>query len=97
MRGRCAKRGRGAGDCALDQVTLLGLGNSVDVQCRYYPAEEGNQRLQEILAPGLLNLEYAYDPVGNVTLITDTLNSGQVQCFGYPVQSAPDCAIRRIG
>ena len=32
---------------------------------------------------GRLDLRYGYDRVGNITAITDTVNSGQVQTFGY--------------
>jgi len=41
-------------------------------------------RLTQLTVSGnLLDLRYGYDRVGNITAITDTVNGGQVQTFGY--------------
>ena len=55
-------------------------GNTKSTSYAYWP---GNLRLQRLQVPSLLDLQYRYDKIGNVLAITDTLNSGQVQQFGY--------------
>jgi YD repeat-containing protein len=74
---------RGTTYNALGQIERLDLGNALRVDYAYYPARESNNRLRQILIPGLLDLTYAYDAVGNVQTITDTVNGGQVQFFTY--------------
>ena len=49
----------------------------------YYTAAAGNNRLRGIDTSSVLSLTYAYDMIGNVTAITETTNSGQVQNFAY--------------
>ncbi|MGC9084271.1 MAG: RHS repeat domain-containing protein, partial [Anaerolineae bacterium] len=39
--------------------------------------------MQLAVSGNLLDLRYGYDRVGNITAITDTVNGGQVQTFGY--------------
>ncbi len=67
---------------------MLGNG-TLQTNYTYYPwtTVNGVGRLQRIQTGSLLDLSYRYDAVGNVRAITDTLNSGQVQTFGY---DAPD-------
>jgi RHS repeat-associated protein len=61
-------------------IALLKLSPSIGITYTYYPL---NFRLKNIQANALLNLNYAYDPVGNVARITDTTNSSQVISFTY--------------
>ncbi|MFQ6102206.1 MAG: PKD domain-containing protein, partial [Anaerolineae bacterium] len=69
----------------LGQMTQMGLGNGLSVSHDYYTARQGNNRLRQILIPGLLDLSYSYDDVGNVTSIVDHRAPGgtQTQVFGY--------------
>jgi RHS repeat-associated protein len=56
-------------------------GNDRVTTYAYHPQ---NARLTQLTVPGnLLDLRYGYDRVGNITAITDTVNGGQVQTFGY--------------
>jgi YD repeat-containing protein len=65
---------------AMGQITALPLGNGVTTNYTYYDL---NFRLQSIEVPGLLDLAYTYDDVGNVLSITDARNHDQVQSFRY--------------
>ncbi|MEJ5311825.1 MAG: RHS repeat-associated core domain-containing protein [Anaerolineae bacterium] len=65
----------------LGQMTALPLGNGLTTQYTYWPH---NFRLRQMqVSSNLLNLNYSYDRVGNITALTDTVNSGQVQTFTY--------------
>ena len=65
---------------AQSQVTLLALGNSLTTNYTYWA---NNFRLKTLQTGALQNLAYAYDPVGNVKYITDTVNTNQRQTFTY--------------
>jgi len=65
---------------AAGQVSLLRLGNPLTTTYTY---DALTFRLKRLQTSALLDLNYAYDPVGNITRITDTLNSGQVITFSY--------------
>jgi len=67
----------------LGQMTRMNLGNQLRVNYDYYTASQDNNRLRQILIPGLLDLSYTYDDVGNVEMITDGTNGNQVQRFRY--------------
>ncbi|MEJ2737434.1 MAG: hypothetical protein P8189_28405, partial [Anaerolineae bacterium] len=71
---------------ALGQVTQLTMGNGTTTSYSYYPAETGNNRLWKIQVGGgsLLDLEYGYDDVGNVSqLIDDHPTIGGSLTFTY--------------
>ncbi len=56
-------------------------GNGRVTTYAYHPQ---NFRLTQLAVSGaLLDLRYGYDRVGNIVAITDTVNAGQVQTFGY--------------
>jgi len=56
-------------------------GNGRATLYTYHPQDF---RLRQLMVSGnLLDLGYGYDRVGNITAITDTVNSNQVQTFGY--------------
>lgn len=61
------------------RVTSKVLGNSKITTYTYHPQ---NFRLTGLSTPGLQNFTYAYDSVGNVSSIVDTLKSAS-QTFGY--------------
>jgi len=69
----------------LGQITSMTYGNDVTTQYAYHPL---NFRLERVLVSGhsqgmpLLDLGYTYDPVGNVTTISDQV-VGQTQHFEY--------------
>jgi len=79
------------------QLHVLERANGVDTTYNYYAATGGagtgnsNFRLSNITAikdepeaSVLLNLDYQYDPVGNITLVRDnTLASHKTQTFAY--------------
>ena len=66
---------------AAGQLTGLTYGNQTQAAYTY---RTDNLRLERIQVGGsLLDMRYAYDPVGNVRTITDTSNSGQVLTFTY--------------
>jgi RHS repeat-associated protein len=66
---------------ALGQPLQQTWGNTRVTTYAYHPQ---NFRLTQLqVSGGLLDLRYGYDRVGNVTAITDTVNSNQVQTFGY--------------
>jgi RHS repeat-associated protein len=64
---------------ALDKVTGKAAGNGKNT---YYTYDPSNFRLTGLSTSGLQNLTYAYDNVGNITAITDSLKAGS-QSFGY--------------
>jgi len=80
---------------ALGQVNLLDLGSPGGLQTSYVyhgeadspDAEDDNFRLWQVRTTNggttHLQLEYAYDSVGNVQSITDVGKGSQVQTFGY--------------
>jgi YD repeat-containing protein len=57
------------------------LGNGLVTSTAYEPRSFRLSQIQ--VSAGLLDLRYRYDRVGNVLAITDTVNAGQVQSFGY--------------
>ncbi|MBE7470401.1 MAG: hypothetical protein DPW09_28980 [Anaerolineae bacterium] len=69
-------------------LDALNLGNGLQTDYQYYsPTQQGNRlsslRVLSNTNP-LLSLGYSYDPVGNVTTITDTLAAqAQILTFGY--------------
>ncbi|MGC8947589.1 MAG: hypothetical protein ACP5N6_15740, partial [Anaerolineae bacterium] len=66
---------------ALGQPLQQAWGNGRATLYAYHPQ---NFRLVQLAVSGnLLDLRYGYDRVGNITAITDTVNGGQVQTFGY--------------
>jgi RHS repeat-associated protein len=66
---------------ALGQPLQQTWGNNRATTYAYHPQ---NVRLTQLTVGGnLLDLRYGYDRVGNITAITDTVNSNQVQTFGY--------------
>jgi YD repeat-containing protein len=66
---------------ALGQLTAQTTGSNVTTNYTYFA---NNYRLQRIqVGASLLDMQYVYDAVGNVTRITDTSNSGQVLAFQY--------------
>jgi YD repeat-containing protein len=62
---------------------IQNLCNTKDIDYVYYTAATGNNRLRGIDTRSVLSLTYAYDMIGNVTSITETTNSGQMQSFAY--------------
>jgi RHS repeat-associated protein len=71
---------------ALGQAEVLTFGNGITTTYQYYPAETGNNRLWKLQVGGgdLLGLAYGYDPVGNVSQLTDTHTTiGGVLAFSY--------------
>src|SRR6185436_6142857 len=72
------------------QINELTLGNGAVTSYDYYgdggPAVNSYRlwRIQTVKSGNtLLNLQYGYDKVGNVTTITDTTNANQIQSFTY--------------
>jgi len=63
---------------SLNKVTLKNYG-AVQQQLTYDPA---SQRLTRIYASGLMDLNYAYDPAGNIQSINDA-TAGRQQAFTY--------------
>jgi RHS repeat-associated protein len=65
-------------------IALLKLGNNLSTTYNYFP---NNFRLQNLSVSGLMTLTYGYDPVGNVSAITDVMSLPtpltQVQNFKY--------------
>jgi RHS repeat-associated protein len=74
---------------ALGQMDLLDFGpaNGPRMDFDYYPAQVGNNRLEQIQvlddSQAFLQLAYTYDNVGNVETIEDGTNGFQVQHFTY--------------
>jgi len=64
---------------ALGQLEQMQLGNGLVTQYDYDPS---NFRLTHIQLEGLLDLEYTYDPVGNVTVIDD-VSRVETYTFAY--------------
>ncbi len=58
------------------------LGNGLTQIYGYYPWNQQGGRLHTLVAGNLQNLSYAYDSVGNITSIADSINS-QTQSFDY--------------
>ena len=69
----------------LAQITGRTAGNGLTTIYDYYSAAENNNRLRQIQVGNLLDLTYGYDPVGNITSLTDNSAGvgGQVSSFGY--------------
>ncbi|HHB91138.1 MAG TPA: RHS repeat-associated core domain-containing protein, partial [Anaerolineae bacterium] len=73
----------------LGQPTELRLDTGNNGLWRNFDYDAGTLRLQTLRAgknaahDDIQRLSYAYDNVGNVLSITDALNAGQVQTFGY--------------
>jgi RHS repeat-associated protein len=70
---------------ALGQVGRIDYGNGVNTIYQYYP---DNNRLYSITsnsasAGGLMNISYYYDNVGNITQITDYMDSTKTRTFVY--------------
>jgi YD repeat-containing protein len=66
---------------ALGRPLQQNWGNGRVTAYAYHPQ---SARLTQLTVSGnLLDLRYGYDRVGNITAITDTVNGGQVQTFGY--------------
>jgi RHS repeat-associated protein len=67
----------------------MALGNGQQTQYVYYTARQQGGRLYQIKTgptgspTSTLYLQYGYDRVGNVMVITDHNNSGQLQLFSY--------------
>jgi YD repeat-containing protein len=59
------------------------LGNTLSTTYAYDPLSFRLTAIKTGKGTLLQNLAYAYDPVGNVKAITDTVNSGQVITFTY--------------
>jgi RHS repeat-associated protein len=74
---------------ALGRPAAMALGSGQQTQYVYYTATQQGGRLYQIKtgtsgAPDSTQyLQYGYDRVGNVTVITDHNNSGQLQLFAY--------------
>jgi len=72
---------------ALGQMTLIEYGPANLNLSTEYEYDDENAQLESLVTTGpyevLQNLAYAYDAVGNVLSITDTMNGGQVQHFSY--------------
>jgi RHS repeat-associated protein len=64
------------------RMTSRALGNGLTQNYAYYPWNQQGGRLQTLAIGSLQNLTYAYDSVGNINTITDSINS-QTQSFGY--------------
>lgn len=64
---------------AMGQVIFKDLGNAETVTYVYHPS---NFRLTSLNTPGLQSLTYAYDKIGNVESIYDSIK-GDTQIFGY--------------
>ena len=58
------------------------LGNGLTQNYVYYPWNQQGGRLHTLVTGNLQNLSYAYDSVGNITSIADSINS-QTQSFDY--------------
>ncbi|WKZ53206.1 MAG: RHS repeat-associated core domain-containing protein [Anaerolineales bacterium] len=58
------------------------LGNGLTQTYDYYPWNQQGGRLHTLVAGNLQNLSYAYDSVGNIISIADSINS-QTQSFDY--------------
>ncbi len=69
---------------ALGKPLLITFGNGVTTQYQYYPE---NNRLKKIYSSNgttpLMNLEYFYDYAGNITLLTDSLDSNKTRSYKY--------------
>jgi len=78
---------------ALGRPAAMALGNGQQTQYVYYTATQQGGRLYQIKTgptgspTSTLYLQYGYDRVGNVTVITDHNNSGQLQLFAYDALS----------
>jgi len=64
---------------ALGKVIKLQYGNGISSNFAY---DENSQRLSRIHTPGLQDLSYQYDGVGNIISIDDKID-GKTQNFGY--------------
>lgn len=60
-------------------LLTLAYGNGLTVQRAYDAAN----RLSQMAVPGVLNLSYTWDSMGNITGITDLMTAGNSQVFGY--------------
>ncbi len=69
---------------AVGQTGSIGYGNGVNTAYQYYTS---NNRLYSITTSkqttGFINLSYAYDSVGNITNITDYLDSTKTRTYRY--------------
>lgn len=72
----------GASYNALRQVTGMELGNRVTVTHTYHPSNFRLEHIQIGRSGSLLDLQHAYDLVGNVTSISDGTR-GETQTFTY--------------
>ncbi len=60
-------------------ILTLTYGNGLIMQRAY----DATNRISQMNVPGVLNLSYARDPLGNITGITDLMKSSNSQAFGY--------------
>lgn len=67
---------------AAGKVTSKTLGNGKVTTYTYHPQ---TLRLSNLSTPGLQNLSYTFDAVGNVSGITDTVKPANTQNFNYDV------------
>jgi RHS repeat-associated protein len=66
----------------LKQIESIGLGNGLAMDYEYYTAAQKNNNLKRVHIPGLLDLSYTYDNVGNIGSIHDAVKN-QTQHFTY--------------
>ncbi|MBC6940961.1 MAG: RHS repeat protein [Chloroflexi bacterium] len=64
------------------RMTSRALGNGLTQTYTYYPWNQQGGRLKIIAAGSLQNMTYAYDSTGNISTITDSINS-LTQSFDY--------------
>ena len=66
------------------RMTNRALGNGLTQAYTYYPwnAPAQGGRLQNLTTGSLQNINYAYDPVGNISQIQDSITN-ETQSFGY--------------
>jgi len=63
-------------------IQLVRGANTLNTTYTYYPWNQQGGRLKILATGSLQNYTYAYDAVGNITSIADSVNS-QTQTFGY--------------
>ncbi|MBV6396394.1 MAG: tRNA nuclease WapA [Anaerolineales bacterium] len=64
------------------RMTSRELGNGITQAYEYYPWNQQGGRLKTLAAETLQNMTYIYDSVGNISSISDSVNS-LTQSFGY--------------
>jgi len=68
---------------ALGKPLLVTFNNGVTTQYQYYPENNRLKKIYTTNGTGLMDLEYFYDNIGNITLLTDHLDSNKTRSYKY--------------